>query len=158
MNNKSVAKSPAETCDAGNVRFRRFLVPIDFSEASLNALRQARLLAVDDQAELTLLNVIEPPLSSRTLDRVGQAAARQQERLAQLESLARREVGSVRCVRTVVCDGSPAEEIAGLAARNRTDLIIVGRHSRRRPWRWLRGHTTNRLLKHAPCPVMVLRD
>jgi universal stress protein A len=137
---------------------RRFLVPIDFSDASLKALRYARQLAAGAKAALTLLNVIEEPLSFRNLDLARQQRQRKGERLAKLESLARREVGPGIPLNTLVCDGSPVEEITRLAASIGSDMIIVGRHAHRGLRRWFHGHTALRLVGRAACPVVVLGD
>jgi nucleotide-binding universal stress UspA family protein len=113
-------------------------------------------MAAGQNVELTLLNVIEEPLSFRTLDRVGQQIARKNERLALLERLAREEAAAGVSTKTLVCDGSPATEITRIAARNLHDMIIVGRHQHHGIGRWLHGHTASRLARQAPCPVMVL--
>src|SRR5882724_5847128 len=91
---------------------RRFLVPIDFSEASLKALPHAQQLAAGEKVELTLLNVIEEQLSFRTLDRIGQQKAIKKDRLAQLESLARdrEETEPGISIKTSVCDGCTTEK------------------------------------------------
>jgi nucleotide-binding universal stress UspA family protein len=44
-----------------------------------------------------------------------------------------------------------------LASQRRVDLIVVGRHERHRPRRWLRAHTATQLSKKAPCPVLLLQ-
>src|SRR5947209_998709 len=72
---------------------KEILVPIDFSKASVNALRHARELAKGEHARLTLINVIEEPRSFRTLDVVGQKHARHGEHAARLQELADRELG-----------------------------------------------------------------
>ena len=150
---KPLAGSPENLATSG---CRRFLVPIDFSEESLKALRHAHDLAAGGKAELTLLNVIEEPLSFRTLDRVGQQHARKKERLARLEGLAQEETGSGISVKTLVCDGSPAKEITRFAAQTLPDMIIVGRHEHHGFGRWFHGHTASRLARQAPCTLIVL--
>ena len=143
---------------AGTWKHCRLLVPIDFSEASVNALRYAGQLAGNKDAELTLLHVIDEPLSFRTLDFVGQQNARRRARLAQLDGLAHQVIEPGTPVKTVVCEGSPAEQISRVAAKDRSDVIIVGRHESRRFAHWLRLHTSAALANSAPCQVLVLAD
>ena len=136
----------------------QFLVPIDFSEPSLKALRHAQHLAAREEAGITLLNVIEEPQSFRTLNFVGRLRQTKNERLARLQTLARQEIGSNIPVKAVVRDGSPAEEITRVASTSRSDMIILGRHERHGLHRWFHGHTATRLVSRAPCPVMFLGD
>jgi universal stress protein A len=141
-----------------NAGKKEILVPIDFSESSVKALRHAARLAATDQAHLTLLNVIEEPVSFRTLDLRGQQRRRRQEHTRQLQELARRELGPDVAAGIVICDGNPSREITRLAARQRADLIIVGRHERQGLHRWFHGHTASRIAHNASCPVLVLND
>ena len=143
---------------ATNAGKKEILVPIDFSESSVKALRHAAGLAAQNQAHLTLLNVIEEPASFRTLDLPGQQRRLRQEHARQLQELARRELGPDMAAGIVICDGNPSREITRLAARQRADLIIVGRHERHGLHHWFRGHTASRIAHNASCPVLVLND
>jgi universal stress protein A len=143
---------------ATHVGRKEILVPIDFSESSVKALRHAAGLAAKDQAHLTLVNVVDEPVSFRTLDLPGQQRGQRKEHARQLQELARRELGPDVAAGIVICDGNPSREITRLAARQRADLIIVGRHERHGLHRWFRGRTASRVADTAPCPVVVLND
>ena len=67
------------------------LVPIDFSDASVTALRCARALAEGRKMQVILLNVVEEPGSFRTLDMVARRRAGCAQRAQQLHQLAHRE-------------------------------------------------------------------
>jgi universal stress protein A len=136
---------------------KEILVPIDFSEASVNALRYARALAAGQRAHVTLLNVVEEPGSFRTLDAVGQRRACHEQRAGRLQELADHELGSRVAARIAVREGNPCAEIARLASQCHVDLIVVGRHEHHGLWQWMHGHTASRLSKKAPCPVLLLK-
>jgi nucleotide-binding universal stress UspA family protein len=133
------------------------LVPIDFSESSVTALRCARALAEKGKTHVILLNVVEGRGSFRTLDVVGQQRACYTQRAERLHELADRELGSQVAARIEVREGTPSEEIVRLASQRRVDLIVVGRHQHRGLRHWLRGHTASHLSKWAPCPVLLLQ-
>jgi len=136
---------------------KEILVPIDFSESSVTALRCARALAEGGKTQVILLNVVEAPGTSRILDTVGQPNASRTQRAERLQALADRELGSQVAARIEVCQGTPSEEIVRLASKRRVDLIVVGRHEHHGLWHWLRGHTASQLSKNAPCPVLLLQ-
>ena len=126
---------------------REFLVPIDFSESSVKAFRHALGLAAKEKAFLTLVNVVEEPVSFRVLDSLEVEHQRRQEHLKQLEQFAQREAGSQVDVRVLVCEGSPAEQISRVAAKHHAEMIIVGKHKHRGPGQWLHGHTASKIAK-----------
>ncbi len=136
---------------------KEILVPIDFSESSVNALRHVRHLAALEKARVVLLNVLEAPRSFRTLDVVGQKRALYGERAGRLQELADRELGAQVAIRIEVREGKPSVEIARLAGQRQVALVVVGRHPRHGLWHWVQGHTANRLLKNAPCAVLLLK-
>jgi nucleotide-binding universal stress UspA family protein len=136
---------------------KEILVPIDFSESSLSALRHARELAVEQSARVILLNVVEEQASFRTLDAVGQYRVRCEQRSGRLQEIAERELGSRVVTRIEVREGKPSVEIARFASQRQVDLIIVGRHQHHGLRQWFHGHTASKLSKNAPCPLVVLQ-
>jgi universal stress protein A len=133
------------------------LVPIDFLESSVTALRHARALAAGGRTRVILLNVVEAPGSFRKSDVVRRQRAFYTQRAERLQELADRELGSQVAARIEVREGKPSVEILRLASQRRVDLIVVGRHERHGPRRWLRAHTATQLSKKAPCPVLLLQ-
>jgi len=136
---------------------KEILVPIDFSESSLTALRCARALAEAGKDHVILLNVVEEPDSFRTLNVVSRQRARYSQRAERLHELANRELGARVVARIEVRAGRPLAEIVRSASKRRADLIIVGRHPHHGLRHWLRGHTATQLSKRAPCPVLLLQ-
>jgi nucleotide-binding universal stress UspA family protein len=60
-------------------------------------------------------------------------------------------------VKTAVSEGHPYREILNYAERNEIDLISVGAHGAGFGMRALFGSNVDRVLRQAPCPVLVAR-
>lgn len=144
--------------------FRRILVPIDFSDCAIRALKLAVELARSSNGHVTLLHVgvialdalpgIEPgaaigPLSAQVTESM------RKELDAALHKIARDEVptGLSHDVRTR--EGYPPEAIAEEAKS--FDLVIMGTHGRTGLKRVLLGSVTDRVLRLATVPVLVCR-
>ncbi len=64
-----------------------------------------------------------------------------------------------RCsVAVHIRSGIPWHEIVDEARRRTANLIVVGTHGRRGAARMLLGSQGEQVLRHAPCPVLVVRD
>jgi nucleotide-binding universal stress UspA family protein len=136
---------------------KSILVPIDFSESSVRALRHAAGLAERDGAELTLLNVVEEPQSVRAMDAVDRQRREEQSRARQLQQLAERELPARQTVKIEVLEGDPPQEIVRLANRQHADLIVLGLGRWRGLRRWLHGRIAARISREACCPVLLLK-
>jgi universal stress protein A len=144
------------------VNLKKILVPLDFSAHSRKALNYAVKLAEQFGSEVTIANVVAPviyaegmvlPAAMENLDRVSEDHAR-----AELDKVAA-EVRS----HNVACDthvllGHPSDEIVNFAKKHETDLLLITTHGRTGLQHFLLGSTAERILRHAPCPVMVVRD
>src|SRR5262245_22823570 len=132
MKRTTTAPKPKPGASRGkgaSLHLRRILVPLDFSEDSLKALRYALRLAGQFRARITLAHVVEPMIYPPDtgfvpLDQVRMVQASKKR----LVALAREEVPSKFLDKSVVVSGSPAHEIATLAQRQKADLIIVSTH------------------------------
>jgi len=143
--------------------FQHILVPIDGSEASLQAVEMAlRVRALCPACKMTLLYVIDK-LVLAELVRFSKRSER--EVAAELEDQARRYLDLARkqaeqqdvAAECQTRRGDPFEEIISAANNLRTDLIIMGHTGRRGTARVLIGSVTQRVLDYAPCPVLVMR-
>jgi universal stress protein A len=144
------------------VNLRKILVPLDFSAHSRKALNYAVKLAGQFGSEVTIINIVAPviyaegmvlPAAMENLDRVSEEHAQ-----AELDKIAE-EVRShnVKCD-THVLLGHPSDEIVNYAKKHETDLLLITTHGRTGLQHFLLGSTAERILRHAPCPVMVVRD
>lgn len=141
-------------------RFRRILVPTDFSEASEKALRYALAFAQPCGSEVTLLHVIEPP----PYPEFGYAHLPAKEAKLKtaahekLDLLCQELVGAGVKGSSVIRTGSAFHEIAGQAGEHSDELIVLATHGRGVLAHALLGSTAERVVRHAPCPVLVVRE
>lgn len=111
---------------------------------------------------LTLVHVVEGPEAEvadgkfRLVFKKGQAKTGLKSRL---ESLARDWGIDSRLVeRTVVLEGQAFFEICKLARKFKTDLITIATHGHTGLKRVILGSTTERVVRYAPCPVLIARN
>lgn len=141
--------------------WRRILVPIDFSKTSLRAFETAVPLAQDCGARLFLLNVIEPAAYASGFESVVLAvpdAALLDEAKAALPKIAKRFVPSGVKVTAVVDRGRAYDVITRVAEEEEIDLIVLTTHGRTGFDHLMMGSTAERVVRHAHCPVYVVRS
>jgi nucleotide-binding universal stress UspA family protein len=146
--------------DDMTVDLKRVLVAYDFSDYSELALKYGLSIAQEHQAELHLLHVLparsvsEPEIAWYPLgggDSAYHTAARRLQRVVPAEV-------HLWCdVKTAVSEGHPYREILNYADKNGIDLISVGAHGAGFGMRALFGSNVDRVLRQAPCPVLVAR-
>ena len=138
---------------------KRILVPIDFSAQSLNALRYAVPLADKLGAVICLISVVERGSLLHDLKNVPIGFAgdtRVEDAKARLVIMAQKEIGKFIPVIPQVRVGKPYEEIVATAKRLQADLIIISTHGYTGLKHALLGSTAERVVQHAPCPVLVV--
>jgi nucleotide-binding universal stress UspA family protein len=140
----------------------RLLVPIDFSEASLDALDQAAALARALPAELALLHVVErldapvrAALKQGDLEEVHEAVRGAAHK--RLEDLVAEHVKKDIRVTYHLREGSPANEILDAADATVSSCIVIATHGHSVLRHMLLGSTTERVLHQAHCSVLVAR-
>ena len=145
---------------ASHLRVQEILVPVDFSDASKQALIVAGQWAQRFGARLHLIYVIEPP----TVPQWGYVflALREDKLRKEAEAQLKKLVQSVpnpAAVTTEVRSGYGAEyEICQLARKRKTNLIVMGSHGAGPIRRALMGSSAEHVVRHAPCPVLVIRE
>jgi len=143
-------------------KLQKILVPIDFSNLSKDALPYAVLLAGHYGAELLLLHIVEMfPIDSllgRELTHQTTVPLMKQAE-ADLERIAM-ELGEVSGVKAAVAArrGTPFAEICDAAKSGSADLIVLTTHGYTGLKHVLLGSTAERVVRHAPCPVLVVRE
>lgn len=145
------------------LKFQRILVAVDFSEDSRNALACAAALAARFDASLTLVHVVEPHFGLPDADgleltEAGSDASEFAEAKLDLRALGEQMLGPCRVVETVVRAGLAFFEITEAAKALGADLIVVGTHGYTGIKRALLGSTAEKVVRHAPCPVLVARN
>lgn len=141
------------------MKLRRILVPIDFSNSTARVLQYAAAFAREFKAAITLLHVVKPDGShvrrnipiERLIDEMSEAGE------AQLRKLVAVMWGDDIATDIVVGGGKPCVQIVNEARELNADLILMARHTGARSRTFLRRSTTERVIRHAPCPVLVVR-
>jgi universal stress protein A len=133
----------------------------DFSTPSRLAMQEAAELARRLDAELELVHVHAPPPSAGTDMLLAPAGAREMA-VAELENTmamwrSEAERLAARPVRSTVLPGDAALEIAQLARERPLDLVVVGTHGRKGLRRLVLGSVAERIVREAPCSVLVVR-
>lgn len=131
----------------------KILVPVDFSACSRKALHYAAPFARQFGADLTLIFVLQsypPTLELAEIDPTAEAEA-------ELEDL-RKSVSHIVRTETVLRRGEAYREIVGAASELEIDLIILSTHGRSGVARVLLGSTAEKVVRHAGCPVLVVRE
>jgi len=155
------ASSPSVAPAASGVRLKKLLVPIDFSEPSLKALKYAVAFAGRFDASICLVYVVEPASFLNDVRNVPLAVSDREvanKLHHKLVMLARKEIGPLTPVHPLVCIGKPFDEIVRTAKTFKADLIIIATHGRTGLKRAVLGSTAERVVQHAPCPVLVVRQ
>jgi len=78
------------------------------------------------------------------------------ERVAQSLVARGRELGVT--VDFLVWEGDPGQSIVDAAVAEQADMIVVGSHGRGAVGRFLIGSVSDHVVRHAPCPVLVVRS
>jgi nucleotide-binding universal stress UspA family protein len=142
------------------VTLERILVPVDFSDCSLDALEYAVVVAQQAKASLMLLHVLEPV--SYGLDfTLSHIRTREQVRESwtkRLEELASSHQHSHVPVESQLRGGLPADSILDSAQTLPCDLIVMGTHGRRGISHTISGSVAEAVLRKAHCPVIAVRS
>jgi nucleotide-binding universal stress UspA family protein len=138
---------------------KRVLVGYDFSDYSELGLKYALSIAQEHQAELHLLHVLPPHSVSEPEIAWSPIADESAYHNAarRLQRVVPAEVHLWCDVKTAVSEGHPYREILNYAEANQIDLISVGAHGAGFGVRALFGSNVDRVLRQAPCPVLVAR-
>jgi nucleotide-binding universal stress UspA family protein len=137
-------------------QFKNILVPVDFSDQSLDALRMARMLAGDDTSRLCVLHVAEPLHVDWHADTT--AIQREAHKVARevLAKFVRAEFGDAG-PKALFVPGKPVDVIVKHATKMKADLVVLGTQGRTGLPRALIGSVAERVVRHAPCAVLVVR-
>lgn len=132
------------------------VVPIDFSDASPQAVAAARAL-VESPESLHLIHVMQPLETMSPGVLMGNLTddARRQRVTDALTTFAAEH--SVTGTALAAAIGTPGLEIADYAKRVGADLIVIPSHGYHGVKRLFLGSVAERVLRHAPCDVLVLR-
>lgn len=159
-----------------SLEFKRVLCPVDLSKFSLEALRLAVKVAESADAMLDILHVIHNPFDEMYFGAITQTdpalidayAAEPQKRAkilrateehseVLLKQFCHDEVKGLAKVRYHIRDGDPFEGIVDAAEDFMTDLIVLSTHGRTGIRRLVIGNVAEKVVRHAPCPVLTVK-
>lgn len=142
---------------------KKILVPIDFSDYSINALKYAIEFAKTFNAEILLTYVVEPFIYAADFT-MSQAAIpdidsdTRERAYTELKKLISEEIHEELPSEIIIRTGKPFMEINDLASEQDVDLIIIATHGHTGVEHLLFGSTAEKVVRKAPCPVLTLRE
>lgn len=132
------------------------LLPVDFSEDSLEARKVASALASAWKARLVIMHAESPYLALGHGEMTPDLAASVRADLVrQLKAIAPTEPDIEYIHRLVV--GEPTEAILRTAEQEHADLIVMGTHGRTGLSRFLMGSVAEAVVRQANCPVLTFK-
>jgi len=145
-------------------RLKKILLPTDFSGCANYALPYAASIARATDAQIICVHVVEPVVPA-----VGYTGLAEPMPIAdiseQLEDSAERQLPKLteceECaglkVEEVIVHGDAAAEIVRVASEQEADLIVISSHGRTGLGRMIFGSTAESVVRHATCPVLVVK-
>jgi nucleotide-binding universal stress UspA family protein len=138
------------------VGFQRILVAFDASPHAEHALNVALSMAGDMKAKLFVLAVIRPPEPAESAEFhavLDDGRERFESSFVPIRELAKQKEIELE---TDIVVGHPAEQILHRADVIQASLIVLGKRSHTILHRWMLGSNSERVLKYAHCPVMIV--
>jgi universal stress protein A len=162
MSTTQSANSPSQSSEIG---FRTILVPTDFSAISEHSMEYVQRLAKRFHSAVVLLHVFEPsypyPVDGLAHfpgdlhDPRNELQSRLSDRLELLTTEWRSVTGLP--VTSEIRLGRAYDEIVTTARKIKADLIVIPTHGYTGLKHVLIGSTAEKVVRHAPCPVLVIR-
>jgi nucleotide-binding universal stress UspA family protein len=143
-----------------------YVVPVDFSKTSDAALDHAIKLSKGSNAKLILLHALSNsammmagPYEATPQMIIEYEKAQHGEAQKQMDKLVRRKKLRPGTFRSMIARrGDPAQVIANQAKKARANMIIMGSHGRTGLKRLVLGSVAERTLRHARCPVLIVKS
>lgn len=139
--------------------FTRILLGVDGSDNSFHAAKTAGDLARNMKSEILRIVVafepVPPYLGEPNLQTAISSRLKEAHRIL---ARAVEFVGDIPGeVHTEILEGSPAEAILDVANTRKSDLIVMGSRGLGRLAGVLLGSQSQKVVQHAPCPVLIVR-
>lgn len=153
------ATVPAAALMPMHFRIGNILVPVDFSVCAQTAVRYALGMAAQFQATVTLVHVVEqiiypgdwmyPPLANSDF-----AVEKREEVVKKMQALVHEPGVSVNYMVRV---GRAWQEVTEIAKETKADLLVIATHGYTGIKHALLGSVAEKIVRHAPCPVLTVR-
>jgi nucleotide-binding universal stress UspA family protein len=148
--------------------YRRILVPVDGSDASMRGLTHAVGLAKDQKAQLRILHVVDDMMVAPMMMEPTGAAdlgyildslrAEGKEVLREAAAAAKKGGARAETAQVESRGRTVSDVILADAKRSKCDVIVMGTHGRRGLNRLLLGSDAERVLRDSPVPVLLTRQ
>jgi nucleotide-binding universal stress UspA family protein len=138
----------------------RILVPVDFSESSRAALEYAELLGARFCAEVDVLHVWPPSGEGGSKVEMLSEFVKSEAGRKMMEWLASFDVRGDVETRGRLAPGAPRDvpdTIMEIVASGDYDLVVMATHGHDGLLHMLKGSVVDKVVKHAPCPVVTVR-
>ncbi len=138
--------------------FKKILIANDGSEGAARALSAAIKLAKEQEAELHMISVEEMPRFPASIDEVieEKAEANHVYEAVMSRSVAQAQAAGIKLTPHVLV-GHPVSSIAEFIEREGFGLLVIGYMGHTALYNRIIGSTTDRLVEHAPCNVLVVK-
>lgn len=144
--------------------FKHILVPLDGSAFAEAAIPYARSLAMQYQAEITLLRIVQPPRwqammeaeSPALYEKLSKTAEQDAASYLEYQQTALRADGLQAHIH-IAHGEAVAEIILNVVAELRPNLLIMSTHGRSGLQRWMFGSVAERVLHQATVPILLVR-
>ena len=137
--------------------YKNILLPLDLSEIAEEAVSTAITMARAFKAKITLMNVFEI-LPILPQDRESEYKLLKAEGEKYLARISQNMEDSGISTETVLEAGDPSLVICKYAEREDIDLIILSAKGRGDVERWALGSVSDKVLKHSPKPVLIVKS
>lgn len=145
-------------CSECTGSYKSLLVPFDGSEFSRKALTRACEMAKADNGQVTVLYVIpryEEMMEFYRSDSIKKSLRAEAVKILMEATMIASKLGVT--INTEIREGHASDEIVAAAQKLENDLIAMGTYGWKGVNSAIMGSTTNRVISHAACPVLVVK-
>jgi universal stress protein A len=139
--------------------FKTILCPTDFSEESYRAIEYGLRFAKGADGTLLLAHVIHVP-SGELYQPDGHVLnfdEAKQRTITLLQELRQKRLQNYPKCELLVDIGDPHEVLINIATQRKADLIVIATHGRSGLQHLVMGSVAEKIIRHAPCPLFVVR-
>lgn len=134
---------------------KRVLLPVHGDELDQDSLQLASKLTKESKGKIYVLYVIEVDRRLPLDADISSEDAKAEQVIQQMEALGKKYKVEIEGYQISARDAGPA--VVQEAVEREVDAIVVGLHHKRRYGVFSLGNTVPFILKHSPCPVLLLR-
>jgi universal stress protein A len=143
------------------IKIQGVMVPVDFSKESILAVKFAASMAEEYKTRLYVLHVMDP-IHPSVRNHMANFEAFEKNRALEVKADLENAIpGSVKeriPVETILETGNPMHAIVDKAKELGVDVLVIATHGRSGLAHVLLGSVAENVIRHAPCPVFVIRN